>query len=125
MNRSRTLGTLLLLALTGCASAAASGAPASSNESRAREETIRIEVQNLNFTEARLYTVRAGQRARLGIVGGKGTEEFETRWILSEPLRIEINLLAGPSCTTEEIHVDPGDVLELVIPAATTTSWCR
>ena len=33
----------------------------------------------------------------------------------SDPIRIRIEILAGPSCTTEELLADPGDVLELQI----------
>jgi hypothetical protein len=43
-------------------------------------------------------------------------------WTFGEPLRIEINLLAGPKCTTRTIDADPGDELELRIQSVFTSS---
>jgi hypothetical protein len=39
---------------------------------------------------------------------------------------IEIDMLAGPKCFTEELPVDPGDVLELQIASVfSSTAACR
>lgn len=77
--------------------------------------TITLLVDNLNFTDARLYVLRRGTRTTLGVIGGKSQAEYEIDWDISDPIQIEINLLAGPTCTTEELRADPGDILELQI----------
>ncbi len=89
-------------------------------------QTIRIIVQNLNFADARLYALRRGTRTSLGTVGGKQDHEFTLEWNVSEPLQIEINLMAGPKCTTEPLLADPGDLLELQIALDfSRTGVCR
>lgn len=77
--------------------------------------SITLLVDNRNFTDARLYVLRRGARTTLGVIGGKSQAEYEIDWDISDPIRIEIDLLAGPTCTTEELRADPGDVLELQI----------
>ena len=80
-----------------------------------RPDSITLLVQNRNFSDARLFLLRSGATLPLGVVNGKGEEEFDVDWRISEPIRIRIEILAGPSCTTREILADPGDVLELQI----------
>lgn len=124
----RVAGVVAVLALAGaCAS---SGGPANGADpfggEGARPSTVRLIVQNLNFSDARLYAIRRGGRTSLGVVGGKQTQEFTLDWSLPESLQIEINMLAGPQCYTREMLVDPGDVLELQIAVAfAQTSACR
>lgn len=77
--------------------------------------SITLLVQNRNFGDARLFLLRRGATLPLGVVGGKADAEFDVDWDISDPIRIRIEILAGPSCTTEEIFADPGDVLELQI----------
>jgi hypothetical protein len=81
------------------------------------KEVVRLHVQNLNFNDARLFALSYGSRTRLGIVQGNRDAVFSIPWDQSEPLRIEIDLLAGSKCTTQEIDVDPGDTLDLRIQA--------
>lgn len=77
--------------------------------------TITLLVDNRNFSDARLYVLRRGATSTLGVVGGKSQMDFELDWEISDPIQIRIDLLAGPTCTTEELRADPGDVLELQI----------
>jgi hypothetical protein len=94
--------------------------------SAAYPQTVRLIVQNRNFSDARIYVLRYGGRRPLGVVGGKRDAEFVMEWRMSEGVRIEIDLLAGPRCTTEELIVDPGDILELQIDVVfSRTSLCR
>lgn len=79
------------------------------------EDRIRIHVQNDNFSDARLYAVGRGVRHSLGVVTGKQLAVVDIPWTYGEPLRIEIDLLAGPKCTTRVINADAGDELELRI----------
>ncbi|UCC25900.1 MAG: hypothetical protein JSU98_02145 [Gemmatimonadales bacterium] len=99
------------LGLAGCASSG-SGDPFAGEAT----ESIEVEVVNLNFNDATLYALRMGQRIRMGVVTGARTETFTVRWATSFPLRIEIRLLGGERCVTDEIPVDPGDRIYLEIP---------
>ena len=126
--RCCVLGAALLLS-TSCAQ---SGRPLDTSEPFAdarsgEERRITLLVRNFNFSDARLFTIRrGGARRPLGRVGGKGEEQFRLEWPMSEPLRIEIDLLAGPTCITRDLMVDPGDSLELQISAVfTQTAACR
>lgn len=135
MNTRAALALLMLvLATAGCAqtgrplggggSGGGSDPFATSTE---RPNRIRIEVRNLNFQDARLYAIRgSGARRSLGSVGGKQDGSFTLEWNLNEDIRIEINLLAGPTCTTRRIQVQPGDILELQIASVfSQSSFCR
>lgn len=86
------------------------------------ERTIRIHVQNDNFMDARLYAIGSSSRRPLGVVVGKQQAVLEIPWDFSQPLRIEIDLLAGPKCTTDTIAADPGDVLDLRIESVLSRS---
>lgn len=77
--------------------------------------SITLLVQNRNFSDARLFVLRRGATLPLGVVGGKAEAEFDVDWDMSDPIQIRIEILAGPTCITEELRADPGDVLELQI----------
>ena len=79
------------------------------------DQTIRVHVLNNNFMDARLYAIGLSSREQLGTVGGKQQATLAIPWDFSEPLRIEIDLLAGPKCTTRTIEADPGDIFDLTI----------
>lgn len=124
----RRVGLAALAALTlstaGCASAGNQSASPFSEDGR--PDSVRIEVLNLNFNDARLYALRDAERLSLGTVGGKQDATFTIPWDFSQDLRIEINLLAGPTCTTEPLNVQPGDILELQIQSVfNRSSFCR
>ena len=117
---------LFLSALAACASSGQGEQTDAFAAASGQARTVRIIVQNMNFSDARLYTHTRGGRKQLGIVGGKQDAEFELDWPLPEPLQIEINLLAGPQCFTQSVPVDPGDVLELQISSVFSQSAaCR
>lgn len=77
--------------------------------------SITLLVDNRNFSEVRLFVLRRGATRSLGVLGGKAQGEFTIDWDMSDPIRIRIDVLAGPTCTTEELLADPGDTLELQI----------
>jgi len=82
--------------------------------------SIRIYVQNANFYDANLYAITSGgPERRLGTVGGKQDAVFNVPWTFSQDLQVRIDLIAGPTCTTERIPVDPGDMLEVQILSGT------
>jgi hypothetical protein len=108
-------GAILFLGLLlgGCASATSSaGTPFGEG---ALDTSVRIYVTNLNFSDATLWAVTQGSRRKLGILTGKTEGTFTLPWETSLDLQIEIDLLAGPRCTTRAMAVDPGDDIELII----------
>jgi hypothetical protein len=119
------LGVAVLLAASGCASPGRMiGGPQPFSDPSAA--TVRVIVQNRNFSDARLYYARRGARVALGVVGGKSDAEFVIDWDFPDVMQVEIDLLAGPRCVTEELPVDPGDILELQIASVfTDTQNCR
>jgi hypothetical protein len=106
------LGAIVLLG--ACASSQRRGSPFSGGGERAE---IRIEVLNLNFNDATLWAIGDGTRRKLGVVSGKNASAFTIPWRLSGPLAIQIDILAGVRCVTQEMMTDPGDIIELQIPA--------
>jgi hypothetical protein len=127
-NRPRSsLGLLpTLLALGACASMGQGSAddPFASPGDR---NMFRIYVQNDNYYDARLYVLETGgARRSLGFVGGKTDQVFTVPWSFSNEVRIEINMVAGPTCTTEPLMVDPGDELRLqIMSAISSNDFCR
>ena len=105
-----------LLVAAGCATAKdpEDGNPFS--QDLAERNEVRIQVMNFNFADATVWAlVRDGRRTRLGYVTGKTEAVFTMPWRMPEPLRLEFDLLADVRCITEQIMVDPGDILQLQI----------
>lgn len=118
-----TTFSIVLAACAGASSGPSGGDPFTGSD---RPTSISLLVQNRNFADARLYVERRGASRPLGVVTGRTDAEFEIDWNMSDPIRIRIELLAGPSCTTREIQADPGDVLELQIDQTfSRTVGCR
>ena len=120
------VATFVAASLTACASSSTPGSETEPFTQSGPPRTITIVVQNRNFAYARLYVFRRGARQSLGSVTGKTEEEFTLDWDFTDPIQIEIDLVAGPSCMTEELRADPGDILELQIDAVfSRSSVCR
>ena len=89
-------------------------------------QRVRIDVLNRNFADATLRAVVDGAHRRLGTVRGHSSATFRLDWPYSRPLRIEIDLLAGGSCITPVVDVDPGEVIDLRIePNLRSDGDCR
>ena len=113
------MGLLLgLLVVTGCASSgnAFDGSPG--------EGTIEIQILNRNFNDATVHAIRGGERLRLGIVIGKTSNTLRLEWPSARLLRLEIDLLAGRSCVTRELFVDPGEAIYLEIQPVLSSTDC-
>ena len=127
--RTRTRAALTVLPALWALSAGA-GVSASADDPflpgiEGRSE-IRVRIVNSNFYDARIYVIGAGVRRQLGTVGGKTDGVFTTDWTHSQDLRLEIRLLAGPTCTTETIPADPGDTIQLqIMPQFDASDFCR
>lgn len=79
-------------------------------------QQIRLRVRNANFYDATVTALGDATQRRLGVVGGNQTSVFTMPWEFTSGLRVRIDLLAGPSCTTDTIQVNPGDDIEFQIP---------
>lgn len=80
------------------------------------ERTIRVEVRNFNFADATIFVFRGTERIRLGTVTGKTDADYQVEWTLTQPLRVEIDLLAGDRCSTRTMDVSPGEVIGVQVP---------
>ncbi|HXF96791.1 MAG TPA: hypothetical protein VNI61_11890 [Gemmatimonadales bacterium] len=85
-----------------------------------RTETM-LRVENQDFFDMTIYVIRSGQRIRLGTVPG-----LSSRVLAIPPSLVgggvELRFLADPvgsnrTPVSHEIFVQPGDVVELIIPA--------
>lgn len=85
---------------------------------------VRLRVRNDNFYDATLTALSDSGRRRVGTVGGNQTAVFTLPWTFSSGLQVIVDLLAGPTCTTDPITVNPGDTVELVI-LNSTSGFCR
>ena len=126
----RRLGTaavlLLCAGLVACAGTTGVAEDPYAFTSTNRPPKIRLIVQNLNFSDARLFALQPSGRVPIGQVGGKQDAEFELDWPMSAYLSIEIDMIAGPRCVTQEMQVDPGDILDLQIASVfSQTRGCR
>ena len=83
---------------------------------------IRLRIRNANFYDATITALGDATQRRLGVVGGNQTSVFTMPWEFTSGLRVQIDLLAGPSCTSETIQVNPGDAVEFQIPTDLGTS---
>lgn len=101
-----------------CAARAGEGNPAITP---GLEDQIEIRIINNNFSDARLYAVHPRAREFLGMLTGKTEANYTLDWDFSQTLSIEISLLAGGTCTTEELIVDPGEALFLSIDSTLAT----
>ena len=119
--RAMVLAAVVVLA--GCATRGGNGNPPGIP---GLEDQIEIRVINNNFSDARLYAVHPGGREYIGALTGKTEANYTLDWDWSHTLAIEISLLAGGTCTTEELIVDPGEALFLSIDSTMSTmANCR
>ena len=127
MIRIRTIRAVLSTTLTVTLAACAIPKPGNAPQPfvGTRPNTVRLLVQNRNFSDVRLYAERRGARTALGTVTGKQDKEFTLDWPTHDPLQIVIDMVAGPRCTTAEMLVDPGDILELQIAVVFSDTICR
>ena len=80
-------------------------------------DEVQLYVRNQNYYDATLSAISDTGIRRLGIVGGQQEARFSMPWAVSAGLRVQIDLLAGRTCTTPPMQVNPGDIVELQILA--------
>ena len=106
--------TLLLASMQACSSVAKQSSSVEPNSMRSG--VIEVYVSNLNFADARLWTLQRGSRKRLGEVTGKTNKVFVVEWPIPDELQLEVNLVGGGSCATPPLMTDPGDIIDFQIP---------
>ena len=114
--RTRTLHAVVVLAallVVGCAGQRR--APVGIGAEASRDITIHVD--NLDFSDARVYISTGGGRTRLGNVSGKTRQRFTREWRLPT-IGFEVDLLGGGRIyRTQELAVTAGDVFDLLIQA--------
>lgn len=111
----KTALAILSLGLSGCAAASQA-----EDSATPRAETA-VRVENQSFSDMTIYVVRGGQRVRLGMVPGNSTRLFFLQPSLV-PGVTPLRFLADPigssrTALSHEVVVQPGDVIEMVIPS--------
>jgi len=112
---------VLLVLVTATASCQTLGLASPFGTGPSGESTVTVEVQNRNFADATVHVLRGNERIRLGIVSGADSQTFEVPWRLSMAMRVNIRLLAGGECLTDDLMVDPGDRLLVEVPVDLTS----
>ncbi len=103
-----------VFAAFACAGGSGTGTPRSSIRPTDEKEEISVEVQNQNFYAATVYAYRLGSRTRLGVVESHGTRSFEFAWTTGD-LRFLVDFLANGCILTDQLPVDRGDDLLLIL----------
>jgi hypothetical protein len=116
MSLSRLL-VLLPLAIGACHPAR----EAADDKPRPERGSATLEVENQNFLDMTVYVVEGGARQRLGVVRGNSTTTLTIPEQLIRGGASPLRFLADPIGqeglpVTEEIVVQPGDAVQLVIP---------
>ena len=83
-------------------------------------ESAAVQVQNQGFSDMVVYAINGGQRIRLGLATGNSTQTFTIPRHLIRGAQ-GIRFLADPvggnrTPVSEEMTVNPGDVVTLTIP---------
>lgn len=117
---------MLALALAACGTRTSYPGQNPFAEGGGTPQEVRVRVRNNNFYDASLTAISDTGRRRLGTVGGNQTAVFTIPWSFTSGMRIEIDLLAGPTCTTDLVTVSPGEEVRLEIMADfDSTPYCR
>lgn len=92
------------------------------NEDAAMTAPTMLRVDNRAFSDMTIYVLRSSQRIRLGIAAGNSTTRFQIpSYVIfgATPLRFLADPIgAAGTPVSEEITVQPGDEVVLMIPPA-------
>lgn len=83
---------------------------------QAREDRLRVQIQNLNFSDITVYAVSTGQRVRVGNITGKSDGSFRLTWNYANPIHFEISVVGGRDCATQPLPVEPGARVWVQVP---------
>lgn len=106
----------LLLTAACCAGLACGRTPPSQGAAPHRQaDTVLVTVINQNFYDANVYASYDGYEVRrLGLVTGFSTDTFALPW-RGSLLRMHMRFVGAGGGSSNELLVDPGDVLEFII----------
>lgn len=124
----RAVLTAALLTLAGCGSRASVPSPfedGGTTRGSSTDVLIRVDVQNLNFNDITVWSVRQGQRIRLGYVTGKTDETFQISWNPAFPISFVIDVTGGRSCRTSQVGVERNARVWVSVPASVGAQPCR
>jgi hypothetical protein len=92
----------------------------STNDNTEMTEPTTLRVDNRAFNDMTIYALRSSQRIRLGVANGNSTTRFQIPSYLifgATPLRFLADPIgASGTPVSEEITVQPGDEVVLMIP---------
>jgi hypothetical protein len=102
--------TLVLAALLVIPACAGRGPDSLSRVETLDRSSLRIAVDNQNFSDAVIHAVDGGRRVRLGSVTGKHSETFTFRWSV-ERLQMQVHFTGtgGQTFLSEPLVVHPGE----------------
>lgn len=124
--RSKAALTLLPAAIMLSACAGMGGTSSDPFSGAEGRNEFRLVVENQNFYDATIYALMNGMRRRLGSVGSNSDGVFTVPLGAPQDMRLEISMLAGPTCVTYPIPVDPGDTVRFQIrPGPVGSDFCR
>lgn len=106
----RTLAFAALVALAGCA-----GRHAPSPFDPQGATTLRIDIDNQNFDQVRVYALTVRGPRALGQVGGRSSGTFTMEWRQLDEIRFRLEFLAAEQYETDRINASPGDRIEVYI----------
>ncbi len=103
----------MLAILFACAPRAEEAGPES-------ESRVQVRVENQGFSDMVIYAINGSQRVRLGMATGNSTKTFTIPQYLTSgagPIRFLADPIGGDRTpVSEEMTVQPGDVVTLTIP---------
>ncbi|MDT8367566.1 MAG: hypothetical protein RQ745_00040 [Longimicrobiales bacterium] len=113
----------LLLLVGACAGMAPESNPFDPPDPRTErggaDVTYTLHVTNPSFDEVEIFVWNSigGQRQRIGRVGGSQERTFEFSMAGAvRDVRFELDYTAGPTCVTQRLLLEPGEVLEFNLP---------
>lgn len=123
--RAGLAAAALTLSIVGCATAFPVDDPF---EGGTVSTSIRLDVENRNFYDATIYVIEdQGRARRVGDVVGNGNRSFQVPWTFAASMSFRIDLLAGGTCTTPPVMVNPGETLglQIVSDVQSSSAYCR
>jgi hypothetical protein len=109
-------GMALTLLMTACASAPARS-PFGGGGGGGGGGHVRVYVQNLGFSDVRVYAVTPQGNLDLGIVQTTQTRTFAVPWNQMAVLSFNLDFTTDGQYSTRAVGVSPGQTVEVDIPA--------
>ncbi|MBT7126023.1 MAG: hypothetical protein HN899_12750 [Gemmatimonadales bacterium] len=113
---------IVLAVLSGCGSRSSEDP---FNGQRSAPSQIRINVDNQNFNDVRLFSLTTRGRMLLGQVGGNAQRTFQVDWRGLDEIRVRMEFLAGADYETNRVDVSPGEQIYLMIPSEPRNAYLR